>query len=48
MLQVGNSSDIYESPNCRFVADFIGETNFINGKVKAQTGPVAEVTVGDG
>ena len=33
VLQVGNSSDIYEEPNCRFVADFIGETNFISGTV---------------
>jgi spermidine/putrescine transport system ATP-binding protein len=33
LLQVGNSLDIYEDPNCRFVADFIGETNFINGTV---------------
>ena len=33
LLQVGNSTDIYENPNCRFVADFIGETNFISGTV---------------
>lgn len=31
--QVGSSRDIYEHPNNRFVADFIGETNFIDGKV---------------
>ncbi len=48
LLQVGNSSDIYDNPNCRFVADFIGETNFINGKIKSQEGRVAEVTVGEG
>jgi spermidine/putrescine transport system ATP-binding protein len=48
LLQVGNSSDIYDSPNCRFVADFIGETNFINGKIKSQPGRMAEVGVGDG
>jgi spermidine/putrescine transport system ATP-binding protein len=47
LLQVGNSSDIYDNPNCRFVADFIGETNFINGKIKGQEGRVAEVAVGD-
>ncbi len=45
VLQVGNSNEIYESPNCRFAADFIGEMNFINGKVKTQTGRVVEVTV---
>jgi spermidine/putrescine transport system ATP-binding protein len=47
LLQLGNSSDIYDNPNCRFVADFIGETNFINGKIKQQAGRVAEVAVGD-
>ena len=47
LLQVGNSSDIYESPNCRFVADFIGDTNFVNGKIKTVSGHLAEVGVGD-
>lgn len=31
--QVGPSREIYEHPANRFVADFIGETNFIEGKV---------------
>src|SRR3970282_1091974 len=30
VLQVGTPLDIYEQPNSRFVADFIGETNFIS------------------
>jgi len=34
-LQIGSSVEIYERPNCRFVADFIGETNFLSGTVKA-------------
>lgn len=33
LLQVGHSEEIYESPSNRFVADFIGETNFIEGEV---------------
>jgi spermidine/putrescine transport system ATP-binding protein len=33
VLQVGTPLEIYERPNCRFVADFIGETNFIDGMV---------------
>jgi len=33
-LQIGSSVEIYERPNCRFVADFIGETNFLSGVVK--------------
>jgi spermidine/putrescine transport system ATP-binding protein len=42
-LQVGSADEIYEHPNCRFVADFIGETNFLNGNVAAQNGQ--QVTV---
>ena len=29
VLQIGTPVEIYERPNCRFVADFIGETNFL-------------------
>ncbi len=47
-LQIGNSTDIYERPNCKFVADFIGETNFLNGKVKEQRGSLAEVALPGG
>ena len=34
--------DIYEEPNCRFVADFIGETNFISGTVLSTADGQAE------
>ncbi|MFC3110808.1 ABC transporter ATP-binding protein [Undibacterium arcticum] len=33
ILQIGKPSDIYETPNCRFVADFIGSVNLFSGKV---------------
>ncbi|NJL02609.1 MAG: ABC transporter ATP-binding protein [Spirulinaceae cyanobacterium RM2_2_10] len=33
ILQVGTPTAIYEAPNCRFVADFIGESNFLVGRV---------------
>ena len=33
VLQIGTPNDIYEMPSNSFVADFIGETNFIEGKV---------------
>ena len=42
-LQVGTPQEIYESPTSRFVADFIGETNFLEGtleSVEARTGRV--------
>jgi spermidine/putrescine transport system ATP-binding protein len=37
-LQVGNANDIYEHPNCKFVADFIGDTNFLDGHVTEKDG----------
>lgn len=37
VLQVGTPVEIYERPNCRFVADFIGETNFLPGTVKERS-----------
>jgi putrescine transport system ATP-binding protein len=33
ILQVGAPGEIYESPNCRFVADFIGSVNLFDGHV---------------
>ncbi len=33
LLQVGSPEQIYEHPETRFVADFIGETTFVNGVV---------------
>jgi spermidine/putrescine transport system ATP-binding protein len=34
LLQVGTPRDIYDRPLNRFVADFIGETNFLTGRVE--------------
>ncbi|WP_373989192.1 ABC transporter ATP-binding protein [Duganella sp. BuS-21] len=34
ILQVGAPAEIYETPNCRFVADFIGSVNLFNGSVE--------------
>lgn len=31
VLQTGSPEEIYETPRTRFVADFIGETNFVEG-----------------
>ena len=36
MLQVGTPKAIYERPETHFVADFIGETNFIAGKLRSR------------
>jgi putrescine transport system ATP-binding protein len=34
ILQIGKPNDVYETPNCRFVADFIGSVNMFNGAVE--------------
>ena len=34
VMQVGTPREIYEFPVNRFVADFIGETNFLSGRVR--------------
>jgi len=44
--QVGHAKEIYENPENRFVADFIGETNFIEGEV-TELGSPAKVKIGD-
>jgi len=47
ILQIGNPKEIYESPKTYFVADFIGETNFIKGKLIEKTGDVGTVVLAD-
>jgi spermidine/putrescine transport system ATP-binding protein len=45
VLQVGTPAEIYENPSSRFVADFIGETNFLVGQIQAREGSAARVEV---
>lgn len=45
LLQVGTPQETYETPATRFVADFIGETNFIRGTFEAEQGDVAKVKI---
>jgi spermidine/putrescine transport system ATP-binding protein len=44
-LQVGTPTEIYERPTSRFVADFIGETNFLEGTVLKRDGTSVVVDV---
>ncbi len=37
VMQIGTPREVYNFPVNKFVADFIGETNFINGKVKTKS-----------
>ena len=48
VLQVGNPHEIYDAPASRFVAEFIGETNFIGGRIKSVNDGVAEIGLNDG
>ena len=47
ILQEGSPTEIYEGPTTRFVADFIGETNFFEGVVE-ESGKVVVVRAGSG
>lgn len=42
-LQIGAPEEIYERPATKFVADFIGETNFLDGVVKGQNASIVYV-----
>jgi putative spermidine/putrescine transport system ATP-binding protein len=43
--QVGTPADLYERPATRFVASFIGETNFFPGIVVGMDGPTCQVDI---
>jgi spermidine/putrescine transport system ATP-binding protein len=43
ILQIGAPEEIYERPRSRFVADFIGQTNFLTGRLVRAVGDMAEV-----
>ena len=43
LIQVATPSEIYEQPNSRWVADFIGDVNLIEGRVAEKTPTVTTV-----
>lgn len=47
LMQVGTPTEMYERPVNRFVADFIGETNFIDGRLVGISGDIGTVKVND-
>jgi len=47
VLQVGEPRLIYEKPATRFVADFIGETNFIDGTLQSSQDRIGIVKLDD-
>jgi len=46
--QVGTPEELYDDPATRFAAEFIGETNLIEGVVTAATGATVTVDTGSG
>lgn len=48
ILQLGSPTEIYEAPNCRFVADFIGNINLFDGHLSQATPSQSEVTTPQG
>ena len=46
-LQVGSPADIYENPANRFVADFIGNVNLMDGQVVVDAADHAEIECAD-
>ena len=48
ILQMDAPAKIYDRPNCRFVADFIGESNVISGVVRSVEGEKLSVETPDG
>jgi putrescine transport system ATP-binding protein len=47
-VQIGTPAAIYENPNSRFIADFIGSTNFIEGTVASVNDRYHFIDVFDG
>jgi spermidine/putrescine transport system ATP-binding protein len=48
LLQVGAPEEVYESPHTRFVSDFIGDTNYLDGYVLSSRGDSYEVSIEPG
>ncbi len=46
VLQVETPTGLYERPNCRFVANFIGTMNFFDGRLQSSNGDIAIVDAG--
>src|SRR4030095_3268715 len=42
ILQLGTPGEIYERPRTRFVADFIGQTNFLEGAAAGGNGSTVD------
>ncbi len=48
VMQVATPAEVYEAPNSKFVADFIGNVSMFEGKVEKSNGNAMEIATGDG
>lgn len=48
LLQVASPNELYENPKTRFVADFIGASNILTGKVTAKNGNDLKIETNNG
>jgi putrescine transport system ATP-binding protein len=48
VVQVATPAEVYEAPNCRFVADFIGDVNIFDGNVTSANSGIVEIAVDNG
>jgi len=48
IVQIGSPQELYDRPNSRYVADFVGTSNFFDGTVSDQSGELATVLLDNG
>lgn len=48
IIQVGTPKEIFEHPNCPFVADFVGRSNIVKGTIKSVDDNGSVATIGNG
>jgi putrescine transport system ATP-binding protein len=48
IVQIGRPAEVYEAPNCRYVADFIGDVNLFEAQVTGRAGATLTLTGPDG
>lgn len=48
IVQVGTPRELYDQPQSRYVADFVGTSNFFEGKITAAAGQNGKISLADG
>ena len=48
IVQIGSPAEVYEAPNSRLVANFLGDINLFEGAVQAEKPPAIKLTGADG